>query len=123
MYSSATLVSAVVALFSISALAVPSKIFGRDVVSIPAKLIPESIANATALGIDLYGELPSDGKIFDDHWEAKAGTLAWAYIRAQQDLVGYENELKARGLPVQKRQGNSDITFNFYKGDWCTYNH
>lgn len=111
--------------FSASALAIPAELAVRqDPVAIPAKLIPESIANATALGVDVWGPIPTDATKGDGYYSAEPGTLGWAWIRAQQDLVGYEEELHTRGLTVpesvEKRQ-STGIQLNIYTGDWCKY--
>ncbi|KAK3995924.1 hypothetical protein QBC44DRAFT_232889 [Cladorrhinum sp. PSN332] len=123
--------TALVALLSASVLAAPKELAASKEsgpVGIPAKLIdnvPESIANATALGIDVYGSIPDDAvQKGEGYYVAEPGTLGWAWIRAQQDLEEYEHGLEARGLPVradaiEKRQ-STGIRVNAYTGDWCS---
>jgi hypothetical protein len=85
-------------------LAVPSAGLARDV--------PESVSNATALGVDVYGAIPSDAvKVDDHHWEAAPGSKAWAWIRAQIDL----------GADNSKRQGSgpANIGIGMFAQDWC----
>ncbi|KAK4649112.1 uncharacterized protein QC761_116110 [Podospora bellae-mahoneyi] len=92
-------------------------------VAIPAKLIPESIVNATALGVDVWGPVPDDATKGDGFYTATPGTLGWAWIRAQQDLGSYEEDvLESRGLlpsaAVEKRQTTSILLKRGpYKGD------
>ncbi|KAK0737378.1 hypothetical protein B0T21DRAFT_392498 [Apiosordaria backusii] len=119
-----TAISGAVALFSISVFAAPNELTPREnPVAIPAKLVPESIANATALGVDVWGPIPDDATEGDGYYTAEPGTLGWAWIRAQQDLGEYEKELETRGLlptaAIEKRQSTS-IIVNTYSGDWCT---
>lgn len=85
-------------------LAAPSTVAVRDVA--------ESISNATAMGVDVYGPIPSDAVKVDAHqWTAEPGTKAWAWIRAQIDLdAGNE-----------KRQGSgpANIGIGMFAQDWC----
>ncbi|KAH7303082.1 hypothetical protein B0I35DRAFT_325131, partial [Stachybotrys elegans] len=46
----------------------------------------ESFTNATALGVDIYGPMPTDAEFVDGHWEAEPGTKAHAWFRAQIDI-------------------------------------
>ncbi|CAP67722.1 uncharacterized protein PODANS_1_16110 [Podospora anserina S mat+] len=118
------IVSEVIAFLSVAVFAAPNEITPREnPVAIPAKLIPESIVNATALGVDVWGPVPDDATKGNGFYTATPGTLGWAWIRAQQDLGSYEDLLESRGLlpsaAVEKRQTTS-ITVNAYSGDWCT---
>ncbi|CAG9983562.1 unnamed protein product [Clonostachys byssicola] len=46
----------------------------------------ESLANATALGVDIYGPIPDDYTKVDDHIVADPGSKAYAWIRARIDV-------------------------------------
>ncbi|KAH7309656.1 hypothetical protein B0I35DRAFT_463615 [Stachybotrys elegans] len=78
----------------------------------------ESFKNATALGVDIFGPIPSDARRVDDHWEADPGTPAWAWIRAQLDIdwdtVDEENLAKRQG------SGNAFVNLSVWTGDGCT---
>ncbi|PFH62179.1 hypothetical protein XA68_14720 [Ophiocordyceps unilateralis] len=73
----------------------------------------ESLANATALGIDVYGPIPADAtKVEEGHYTAEPGTKAWAWIRAQIDLEP--------GQGPQRRQIFANIGIGMFIGDQCT---
>ena len=75
----------------------------------------ESIANATALGVDVYGPIPDDAVVQDDgHYTAEVGSKAWAWIRAQIDLPRDETN------DVEKRQSWANIGIGMFAQDWCT---
>ncbi|KAF6839537.1 hypothetical protein CMUS01_04247 [Colletotrichum musicola] len=87
-----------------SVLGAPSGLDGRDVA--------ESIVNATALGVDVYGSIPSDAvEIQAGQYTAEPGTKAWAWIRAQIDLPASEE--------VEKRQTWANIGIGMFAQDWC----
>jgi hypothetical protein len=46
----------------------------------------ESHANATALGVDIFGPIPDDYTKVDDHIVADPGSKAYAWIRARIDV-------------------------------------
>ncbi|VUC34801.1 unnamed protein product [Clonostachys rosea] len=46
----------------------------------------ESHANATALGVDIFGPIPDDHTKVDDHIVADPGSKAYAWIRARIDV-------------------------------------
>ncbi|KAL0941654.1 uncharacterized protein CTRU02_204417 [Colletotrichum truncatum] len=91
-------------------LAAPSQLVERAPVA-------ESIANATALGVDVYGSIPDDAtKVTDGHYTAEPGTKAWAWIRAQIDLP---NTAETRS-EIEKRQGWANIGIGMFAQDWCS---
>lgn len=57
------------------------------------------MANATALGIDLYGPIPDDAQCIESgdnrlgYWFTEPGTSANVWVRAQADLDAYEDVL------------------------------
>ncbi|KAK4231606.1 hypothetical protein QBC38DRAFT_495621 [Podospora fimiseda] len=112
--------TALVAFFSASVMAAPQKELETvtPVETVLIDHIPESVFNATALGVDVYGDVPGDVEKGDGFIAAEEGTLAWAWIRAQQDLPEYEKELEAQGRPVEKRQ-STNIRITMYNGDDC----
>ncbi|KAK4225431.1 hypothetical protein QBC38DRAFT_264494 [Podospora fimiseda] len=106
------------ALFAGSALASPVEVPAATIETHDSVEIPESVKNATALGIDLYGKVPSDAVRVDDHWTAEEGTLANAYFRAQIDLPAYEEQLEAAGVKL-KRQNWANIGIGLWAQDNC----
>ncbi|PHH92759.1 hypothetical protein CDD83_5383 [Cordyceps sp. RAO-2017] len=77
----------------------------------------ESISNATALGVDVWGPMPQDAvRAPDGYYTAEPGTKAWAWIRAQIDLTPDHNS-KSR---EQKRQQYANIGIGMFVGDNCT---
>lgn len=99
------------ALFAVVAVAAPA-----EFAALNAHVIPESIANATALGISVYGPIPTDAVKVDDHWVAQPGTSASAWMRAQIDLNPYEAD---QGDQVEKRQW-ANIGIGLWAMDNCT---
>lgn len=71
----------------------------------------ESFVNATALGVDIYGPIPDDAIVVDDHYMAEAGSKAYAWVRAQAD-IDWES------APVEKRQA-AQLEMTFWSGDNC----
>ncbi|KAM4055804.1 hypothetical protein HRG_008345 [Hirsutella rhossiliensis] len=93
-----------------SALAAPNSVPSQD-------LAIESIFNATALGVDVYGPIPSDAvKVSKGHYTAEPGTKAWAWIRAQSDLTSE----KGSESKLEKRQQYANIGVSMFVGDLCT---
>ncbi|EQL03200.1 hypothetical protein G6O67_005550 [Ophiocordyceps sinensis] len=79
--------------------------------------VSESVSNATALGIDVYGPIPGDAvRAREGHWTAEPGTQAWAWIRAQIDLG---NDHGPESKP-EKRQQYANIGMSMFVGDLCT---
>ncbi|OBR10914.1 Amidohydrolase [Colletotrichum higginsianum IMI 349063] len=77
--------------------------------------VAESIVNATALGIDVYGAIPEDAvKVADGHYTAEPGTNAWAWIRAQIDLPDTAHTRSEN----EKRQW-ANIGIGMFAQDWC----
>ncbi|KAK4183901.1 hypothetical protein QBC35DRAFT_418001 [Podospora australis] len=84
--------------------------------------VPESVVNATALGIDIWGDLPDDAvKIAEHQWDIPEGTKAAAWLRAQSDLELYESALEARGYQAHlaRRQGSAEIGLGLWTGNNC----
>ncbi|KAK3997986.1 hypothetical protein QBC44DRAFT_364184 [Cladorrhinum sp. PSN332] len=106
------------ALFSATALAAPTEVATPTIITHDSVEIPESIVNATALGLDLYGSIPDDAVKEGDHWTAQPGTLAAAWFRAQIDLDAYEEQLETAGAPVEKRQW-ANIGIGLWTQDNC----
>lgn len=83
--------------------------------------VAESIANATALGVDVYGEIPADAvRVSDGSYTAEPGSQAWAWIRAQIDLpntLETRNEIENRAA-LEKRQA-ANIGIGMFSQDWC----
>ncbi|KAF9871152.1 hypothetical protein CkaCkLH20_11321 [Colletotrichum karsti] len=91
-------------------LAAPSPIVERAEVA-------ESITNATAMGVDVYGTIPDDAvKVADGHYSAEPGSKAWAWIRAQIDL-GNSEETRSE---IEKRQEWANIGIGMFAQDGCT---
>ncbi|KXX77090.1 hypothetical protein MMYC01_205385 [Madurella mycetomatis] len=105
---SATLTS--LALFAGAAFAAPA-----EKAAMTARDIPESIAKAMELGIDVYGPIPDDAQRVDDHWVAQPGSRASAWMRAQIDLDQYEAD---QGEQVEKRQW-ANIGIGLWAQDNC----
>lgn len=75
----------------------------------------ESIANATAKGIDVFGPIPDDAVKTDaGYWTAEEGTDAWAWIRAQIDIPAHAHPEST------KRQTFANIGIGMFAQDWCT---
>ena len=98
------------ALFAVVAVAAPA-----ESAALNAHVIPESIANATALGIDVYGPIPADAVRVYGHWVAQPGTRASAWMRAQIDLNPYEADQDGQ---VEKRQW-ANIGIGLWAMDNC----
>lgn len=98
-------------LFAAAAMAAPPE---PGALAVPA--VPESIAKAMALGIDVFGSIPNDAVKVDDHWVAKPGTLASAWMRAQIDLDQYQS---AEGVHAEKRQW-ANVGIGLWAMDGCT---
>ncbi|KJZ71490.1 hypothetical protein HIM_09129 [Hirsutella minnesotensis 3608] len=80
----------------------------------PRAVTAESIVNATALGVDVFGPIPNDAvKLGEGHYQAEPGTKAWAWIRAQADLPVDESQ-------PEKRQQYANMGVGLYIGDLCT---
>ncbi|TIC97879.1 hypothetical protein CH35J_007559 [Colletotrichum higginsianum] len=83
--------------------------------------VAESIANATALGVDVYGQIPADAvRVSDGSYTAEPGSQAWAWIRAQIDLpntLETRNEIENRAA-LEKRQA-ANIGIGMFSQDWC----
>ncbi|EQB54058.1 amidohydrolase [Colletotrichum gloeosporioides Cg-14] len=78
--------------------------------------VAESIANATAMGVDVYGVIPDDAvKVTEDQYTAEPGTKAWAWIRAQIDLPNTDETRRQ----IEKRQGWANIGIGMFSQDWC----
>ncbi|WQF82339.1 hypothetical protein CDEST_07353 [Colletotrichum destructivum] len=97
-----------------SVLGAPGAVAGRSPVA-------ESIANATALGVDVYGQIPADAvRVSDGSHTAEPGSQAWAWIRAQIDLpntLETRNEIENRAA-LEKRQA-ANIGIGMFSQDWC----
>ncbi|RFU82183.1 amidohydrolase [Trichoderma arundinaceum] len=75
----------------------------------------ESVANATAKGIDVFGPIPGDAVQADNgYWTAEEGTDAWAWIRAQIDIPSHARPQS------EKRQNYANIGIGMFAQDWCT---
>ncbi|WYZ38364.1 hypothetical protein EsH8_III_000278 [Colletotrichum jinshuiense] len=83
--------------------------------------VAESIANATALDVDVYGSIPDDAvQSADGHYIAEPGTKAWAWIRAQIDLPNTAEtraEIEKRAS-IEKREP-ANIGIGMFAQDWC----
>lgn len=80
--------------------------------------VAESIANATAMGVDVYGGIPDDAvKVTEGQYTAKPGSKAWAWIRAQIDLPDTEETRRE----IAKRQGWANIGIGMFAQDWCKF--
>ena len=87
--------------------------------------IPESILDATALGVDVYGPIPNDAVWVElgdgiGYWSAEPGTKASAWIRAQIDLNEYEENLEAAGEVLEKRE-YANIGIGLWAQDNCEF--
>ncbi|KAK4224021.1 hypothetical protein QBC38DRAFT_446829 [Podospora fimiseda] len=115
-----------------SALAIPadsslSKPTGDEPTLLPVKFIdgvPESIFNATSLGIDVFGPVPNDAiRNKDGSVTAPEGSKSNAWLRAQADLGIYSEQLAARGIDVSdklsKRQGWANIRLTMWAQSNC----
>ncbi|ROT38217.1 hypothetical protein SODALDRAFT_296784 [Sodiomyces alkalinus F11] len=91
----------------------------RDVVSFTVEKTAsgeiESFANATALGVDIFGDIPDDGVREGDHVTAEPGTKAWAWIRAQID-IDWDTVPTEQ---LEKRQGWANIGIGMWAQDNC----
>lgn len=103
-------------LFAAAALGAPTE---PAAVAVRDVDIPESVRNATVLGVDVYGPIPDDAVQMGDYWLAKAGSRASAWVRAQIDLDTYEAAQAAQGAPVEKRQW-ANIGIGMWTQDDCT---
>ncbi|KAI9148925.1 hypothetical protein HJFPF1_10969 [Paramyrothecium foliicola] len=83
----------------------------------------ESFMNATRLGIDIYGPMPTDAKLVNGNWEAEVGSKAHAWIRAQID-IDWDSLPEEALQKVEKRQGSgpAQIDFTQWTGDNCQGN-
>ncbi|KAK0716324.1 hypothetical protein B0H67DRAFT_539305 [Lasiosphaeris hirsuta] len=105
------------ALFAATALATPTPI-----AHILARDVPESIANATALGINVYGHIPDDAvKIGEGSYTAEVGTLAHAWIRAQID-IDWTSTAAQDEAKIAKRE-LAHIGIGMWTQDWCNGNN
>jgi len=115
MFAPITPMFALLALFAAATLATPAPrvhSFARD--------IPESIANATALGINVYGHIPDDAvKIGESSYSAEVGTLAHAWIRAQID-IDWTSETARDAAKMVKRE-LAHIGIGMWTQDWCKF--
>ncbi|KAK4455257.1 hypothetical protein QBC34DRAFT_288486 [Podospora aff. communis PSN243] len=69
-----------------AAVALPASL-GAPLPQILVSGTPESILNATSLGINVHGPIPHDAvKVGENSYTAAEGTLAAAWIRAQVDI-------------------------------------
>lgn len=76
----------------------------------------ESVANATAKGIDVFGPIPGDAvKADNGYYTAEEGTDAWAWIRAQIDIPAHARP------ETEKRQNYANIGIGMFAQDWCMY--
>ncbi|KAL7782638.1 hypothetical protein V8C43DRAFT_310162 [Trichoderma afarasin] len=74
----------------------------------------ESVANATAKGIDVFGPIPDDAvKAHEGFYTAEEGTDAWAWIRAQIDIPAHARPA------TEKRQNYANIGIGMFAQDWC----
>lgn len=101
------------ALFAASVLAIPSPLphnIARDV--------PESIANATARGIGVWGPIPGDAvKVGEHQYTAEEGTLAHAWIRAQVDIDW--TSPAARDAAKMAKRELANIGIGMFTQDLC----
>ncbi|KAH7312499.1 hypothetical protein B0I35DRAFT_480950 [Stachybotrys elegans] len=88
----------------------------KPIVILDAQGNVESFANATALGVDIYGPMPDDAKFVDGHWEGEPGTKAHAWFRAQIDIDWDSVPEKEK----EKRQGSSQMEVTMFTGDNCS---
>lgn len=80
----------------------------------------ESFKNATALGVDIYDDIPTeDAERVDDHWVAEPGTKAWAWMRAQVD-IDWDSVPQEKRSEMEKRQGFASIGIGMWAQDNCT---
>jgi len=106
---------ALLALSLVAAIAAPTEQSTQGAV---ARNVPESIVNATALGIDVYGPIPADAvKVENGHWSAEPGTLAHAWIKAQFDI----DWSRVDAEQIAKRQGYANIGIGMFAQDWCKF--
>lgn len=76
----------------------------------------ESVANATAKGIDVFGPIPDDAvKAHEGFYTAEEGTDAWAWIRAQIDIPAHARPA------TEKRQNYANIGIGMFAQDWCKW--
>ncbi|PNP50588.1 hypothetical protein THARTR1_08804 [Trichoderma harzianum] len=76
----------------------------------------ESVANATAKGIDVFGPIPDDAvKAHEGFYTAEEGTDAWAWIRAQIDIPSHARP------ETEKRQNYANIGIGMFAQDWCKW--
>ena len=80
--------------------------------------IPPSIARAQAMGIDIYGSIPSDAvRHPDGTYTARPDSLAWAWIRAQVDLP----DTPATRAALEQRQGYANVGIGLWAQDGCKW--
>ncbi|KAL2752937.1 hypothetical protein ACRALDRAFT_1072726 [Sodiomyces alcalophilus JCM 7366] len=78
----------------------------------------ESFVNATALGVDIFGEIPDDGVREGDKVLAEPGSKAWAWIRAQID-IDWNNVPEEQKARAEKRQFWANIGVGMWTMDHC----
>lgn len=77
-----------------------------------------SFANATALGVDIFGAIPDDHVKEGDHVIAQPGSKAWAWIRAQVD-IDWDSVPEEQKAQAAKRQNWANIGIGMWAQDNC----
>ncbi|KAJ3509277.1 hypothetical protein NLJ89_g5307 [Agrocybe chaxingu] len=81
--------------------------------------VAESIVNATALGVDVYGQIPGDAvRKAPGYFTAEPGTHTWAWIRAQMDIDWNAIPVDKRD-ELEKNQTFANIGIGMFAQDWC----